>query len=508
MLVGLCVVSSAAATQISLTTDRQQEAVQRNAMKILPKSAPQLAWRFANMQIVPGSPSYFVFDVELKCDVPGTYHRDLQIYFNYNSAAFGTNIVANGKVAISDLFLMGDQPTYYYYVNGLGTDNTAIRYALITANSRETSQPGSPLYYTEVPTTWAGMVRFQLEIADSSKVAGISFASPMNAGQYYQNTSTTNAEPYAVPSLYDNDLLSYPLTDGINMYVDDGAHQTWYDATHVRTVHEAVDNVTAGATIYVFSGTYTDNVAVDKTVTITGEDKDATLISAATPTDDVFHVTADDVVINGVTISGTARPGAAILCTEVTHCYFYDSIITNNWEGIQLFYTTSSTIQDIVFSENINAINVEDGSHYNSIVNNEIIDGRNGMYFLAASYNIISGNTIENNAYDALYFEMADANVLYDNTIDSNGNYGIYFDSSSDTLIFHNNFIDNFVNAENEQWSDNDWDDGLPVGGNYWSDYTGVDGNGDGIGDTSYFIPGKTPPSEDHYPWMTPSGWL
>jgi len=58
----------------------------------------------------------------------------------------------------------------------------------------------------------------------------------------------------------------------------------------------------------------------------------------------------------------------------------------------------------------------------------------------------------------------------------------------------------------------NVWNDGYPSGGNYWSDYTGVDEKSgpnqdqpgsDGIGDTPYFIDGY---NQDRYPLMYPRG--
>jgi hypothetical protein len=47
----------------------------------------------------------------------------------------------------------------------------------------------------------------------------------------------------------------------------------------------------------------------------------------------------------------------------------------------------------------------------------------------------------------------------------------------------------------------NVWDDGYPSGGNYWSDYSGIDVNGDKIGDTPYVIDVD---NQDNYPLMGP----
>jgi parallel beta-helix repeat protein len=134
-----------------------------------------------------------------------------------------------------------------------------------------------------------------------------------------------------------------------------------------------------------------------------------------------------------------------------------------------------------------------------------------GINIVGGSSNKVIGNNVENNS-DGLSFSDTQDNVVTENNVTANHGWlleftwGISFFDASNNLIFNNNFNDNYdqyhgnyaqVGSED---SINMWDDGKM--GNYWSDYTGIDANGDGIGDTPYEVDSK---NTDHYPLFKPS---
>jgi hypothetical protein len=149
----------------------------------------------------------------MTCNQAGTYHSDLQIYFDYSAAAFGSNIYSNGKISWTRLELLEGEVSgvpKYDIVNEI--DNTSTRYALLTeANFLLASSS----YMNEVPSggVWKGLIRFQIVIDDTSQVADLNFNKPlMNGFQYYIDATYSTPTKYYSPNLYSNNLLAWDLT--------------------------------------------------------------------------------------------------------------------------------------------------------------------------------------------------------------------------------------------------------------------------------------------------------
>lgn len=135
-----------------------------------------------------------------------------------------------------------------------------------------------------------------------------------------------------------------------------------------------------------------------------------------------------------------------------------------------------------------------------------------GIRLMGDNGNTVKDNTISNN--DLVGIQIGDGdpsgalshdNTVAGNTIRSNGWSGIQIQNSNNNTIYNNSFIDNFIQAAVDGGSGNVFNMDKPIGGNYWSDWTGPDTDGDGFVDIPYVISTGV---QDNLPWIIPYGWL
>ncbi len=220
---------------------------------------------------------------------------------------------------------------------------------------------------------------------------------------------------------------------------------------------------------------------------------------------------------------------ALINCTRIM---VHNQTFTNAGESLLLAYTNNSTIQSNIFADN-STIHLYNSSN-NNIFTNAFTNNDKGLNIDSSSLNNkVSGNNFTSNNY-AITLSSSSNNTLTHNNFINNEN-AVYLIRASDNTIYLNNFQNNTRQVGDTGMSSpyasvspakttaaqvsvsmmslkvstlnfigpsslsvNNWDNG--VSGNYWSNYDGVDANGDGVGDLPFYLYGN---NQDNYPLMT-----
>ena len=262
-----------------------------------------------------------------------------------------------------------------------------------------------------------------------------------------------------------------------------------------ETIQEALNanQTLEGHVIFVEKGIYYEDLVVNRSISLIGENKDATVIDSIGKN---VSLKANNIQIKGFTLQNGHY--GIFMCSYTNGHSISNNIILNNDYGISGHYdcVNVSICDNIITSNNISGI-IMLFSH--STISNNLIFANGKGKFQEWGSGIQIGIGLNSRV---IYCEN---NIITDNTI-KNHQIGIWaLQYSEDNIFFHNNFVNNTRQLSFLGTTCNN-----SVIENYWSDYTGADlfsgsyqneTGSDGIGDTPYIIDKN---NQDNYPLMRP----
>jgi parallel beta-helix repeat protein len=225
-----------------------------------------------------------------------------------------------------------------------------------------------------------------------------------------------------------------------------------------------------GDTVFVYAGTYSESVLVNKSITLTGESKENTVING-TAAGHVIQVSAHWVNISGFEITGGGVFRAGIYVNGYFHCTFEENNIIGTDYGIFIVSSSNNTItQNQISDIDEEGIYIENSPHNNINFNDISNSSFNGINLFEVSKNTVSQNNISGCEKDGINFYNLSNSVISENSIWNNQWNGILGSLSSENTFSNNNISNNLK-----------WGIVLSQGtGNTVSDNT-ISGNSDGI---------------------------
>ncbi len=303
-----------------------------------------------------------------------------------------------------------------------------------------------------------------------------------------------------------------------------------------ESIQQAINAAKANDTIFVSGGVFKERVTVNKTgLHLVGSGMSVTILDGQGQ-GSVVRMLANRTSITGFTLENSGPIFRAIRVYHVRYVNVTGNTLTSdlssglNAAGIDISLANHTLVDGNVFVNNQRAFNIS-RSFYNEITNNRIVSGNNiGLRIADASNNTIfqnvfvsgaegmdvSGSLSRRNNFTrnlirgmnitgVFLLDLAAGNIFNENTFMLN-HIGVDFQGSAGNIFFHNSFLRsdgnrhvNFVFPSDVNTWDNHTLSAPRPGGNYWDNYSGVDTNGDGIGDT--LLPAN---GVDNFPLTSP----
>jgi parallel beta-helix repeat protein len=226
-------------------------------------------------------------------------------------------------------------------------------------------------------------------------------------------------------------------------------------------IQDAIDTCDDGDIIVVFKGIYSENIHINKSIRLLGEDKHSTIIKGDGNCS-VMVLESDSIIISGFsicdgshgleifskycmitnnTVSQNKMSGIRLMQSRLTR--IEGNYITENMRGITTYQSIYNTINNNIFERNDRALSLWSSSNNNTLSYNLFTMNYNDCISIYdSSHNKIMQNSITHNNYSIFLFQSSE-NMIINNSITFNNDVGILLEHSFDNIVCGNDISEN-----------------------------------------------------------------
>jgi parallel beta-helix repeat protein len=190
-------------------------------------------------------------------------------------------------------------------------------------------------------------------------------------------------------------------------------------------IQDAINHSKDGDIVYVYQGIYLENVRVNKSIGLLGENQEFTIIDGQETGGHVVSILSPQVTLYRFTLRNSGGiPNAAALYIGSSGNQITENIITcTEYHGEEGIWLSQST-------NNIVSRNTIENHHF-------------GIWLENSDQNNLSYNIILNSWDWAIILGNSDNNMLFENNVTEN-NGGVYLRDSNENTIYRNELVTNY----------------------------------------------------------------